>query len=1061
MKTRHSLLLACSAFAAILFPQVASAATITVLNLNNAGADSLRAAITTANGNADASNTINFDPGLTGVIQLGSALPTITKNLTISAPALSITISGDGNRIFNINSPGNNQTVTISGLNLTGANVNATDGGAILVSTGDTLNLNDSAVFNNRATTIIVGGSGGGLLNDGGTVNLVNVTFNGNTAGNDGGAIRQNSGTMTLNNVTVAGNSASDDGGGISNGGGTVTLSNSILGGNSNTGGNSPDCAGALTSADFNLIQSTLGCTVTLGANDISGQNPLLGPIQNNGGTTFTMALLNGSPAIDTADNGTCAVTDQRGVARPQGTNCDMGAFELELGGSSTDADVSVSGNVNPSQGIPGGILHYTIDVENAGQGSATNVRLTTIISGEVINVVENPIVFGCTTTVINPQATEVECELGTILAGGTATVEIDAEIADTGLISASYTALSLTTLDPDLTNNSASSDSYVAGGGSGAITAPVANPFDFGPVDVLETSAVQTFTLEEQDGFDMRVFSVTVSDQQNFTIVDDNCTGLVLNSAGTAGCDVDVVFNPTTNGPFSAEVIFATDATNTLNGQFTWPIEGTGIINPVVSVNPAGPIDFGQIGVGQTSLAQVVQLTNTGTTDLTMNADAEIDPLSNLDFSVVSTTCLSGTVLGAHEDCVTLVVYSPSVVGVASPSGSLVFDTDAGPASVTLDGEGILGPAMSIVPDPMNFPDQLVGTTSEARLVEVRSVGTAPLTNISVSALATGTNFAVLQDNCDGQDLAVGASCMLQVTFTPDDAILFNDSLDISADNVSTETVDFSGTGIQSAISSSGSGAFGSVNVGSQGGPNTITLTNTSTTASLNIGNLQQVGANPNQFAVANDNCSNAVLAPSPGPGNTCTFQALFLPRTGGSFTDSVLVPNDSATPNFTVALSGTGAVPGVALAQFSPTVLDYDLTLPETGSATEAQTVTITNIGTSNLTITSLSLGGTDAGAFSQTNNCDGQTLASGDSCTATVTFSSSVVGDFNATLLVASNSSGTPFLVLLGSARSDATGGGGCSLGAAQGRLPGTVFAVFGLALAGAATLRRRAR
>lgn len=1055
MKTRRSLVLACAAFAALFSSNFAQAATITVLNLNNAGADSLRAAITTANGNADASNTINFDPGLTGVIVLGSALPTITKNLTISAPALSITISGDGNRIFNVNSPGNNQTVAISGLNLTGAVVTATDGGAITVDTGDTLNLTDMALFNNRANTLIVGGSGGALLNNGGTVNIANATFNGNVAGNDGGAIRQNGGTMTLNNVTIAGNSASDDGGGISIGGGTVTVSNSILGGNSNNGGNSPDCSGALTSADFNLIQSTLGCTVTLGANDITGQNPLLGPIQNNGGTTSTMALLVGSPALDTGDNGTCEATDQRGVARPQGMNCDMGAYEFQIGGSPTDADLSISGNITPSVVSVGDTLNFEVDVVNAGPGVATNVRVTVLISGAITNVV----VGGCTVTTINPLATSVQCDL----LGSVAllqSIQFTADAADTGVISASYTVLGLTSIDPDLTNNTGSSAAFVPGGGSGAITAPVANPFDFGPVDVLETSAVQTFTLEEQNGFDMRVFSVTLSDQQNFTIVDDNCTGLILNSGGTSSCDVDVVFNPMTNGPFSGEVIFATDATNTSNGQFTWPIEGDGIINPVVSVNPAGPIDFGQIGVGQSSQAQVVQLTNTGTTDLTMNADAEIDPLSNLDFSVVSTTCLSGTVLSAHEDCVALVVYTPSSLGVASPSGSLVFDTDAGLASVTLDGEGILGPAMSIVPDPMSFPDQLVGSTSEARLVEVRSVGTAPLTNISVSSLATGTNFAVLQDNCDGQDLAVGASCMLQVTFTPDDAILFNDSLDISADNVATETVDFSGTGIQSAISSSGSGAFGSVNVGAQGGPNTITLTNTSTTASLNLGNLQQVGANPNQFAIANDNCSNAVLAPSPGPGNTCTFQALFLPTSGGSFTDSVLVPNDSATPNFAVALSGTGAVPGVALAQFSPTVLDYDLTLPETGSASEAQTVTITNIGTSNLTITSLSLGGTDAGAFSQTNNCDGQTLASGDSCTATVTFSSSVVGDFNATLLVASNSSGTPFLVLLGSARSDATGGG-CSLGAAPGRLPGAAFALFGLALAGAATLRRRVR
>ena len=71
-----------------------------------------------------------------------------------------------------------------------------------------------------------------------------------------------------------------------------------------------------------------------MGSRDALGRiflDPLLGPLQDNGGPTFTHALLPGSPAIDHIPAENCEVTtDQRGVARPQGAACDIGAYELE-----------------------------------------------------------------------------------------------------------------------------------------------------------------------------------------------------------------------------------------------------------------------------------------------------------------------------------------------------------------------------------------------------------------------------------------------------------------------------------------------------------------------------------------------------------------------------------------------------------------------------------------------------------------------------------------------------------------------------------------------------------
>lgn len=113
-----------------------------------------------------------------------------------------------------------------------------------------------------------------------------------------------------------------------------MVLQNSIL--VNNKGGN---CHGTITSRGYNL-SSDLSCSFD-GAGDLSDTNPDLGPLQNNGGPTDTMALLPGSPAIDSGNPAGCADgqghrlnTDQRGKPRPDkedtGRRCDVGAYESQ-----------------------------------------------------------------------------------------------------------------------------------------------------------------------------------------------------------------------------------------------------------------------------------------------------------------------------------------------------------------------------------------------------------------------------------------------------------------------------------------------------------------------------------------------------------------------------------------------------------------------------------------------------------------------------------------------------------------------------------------------------------
>lgn len=194
--------------------------------------------------------------------------------------------------------------------------------GAPANNSGAIVTLNRSTISDNYADL------GGGIRVIGALeVTLINSTLSGNEATFTGGGI-YSSRPITLINSTISGNSASDGGGIYNDSTGEVTVSNSLVA--NSVGG---DCAGtgSWNTGDYPNLDSDGSCpgfTITA--------DPLLGPLQDNGGPTWTHALLEGSPALDAADNAVCAASpvnsaDQRGVYRPQGLACDIGAFELEV----------------------------------------------------------------------------------------------------------------------------------------------------------------------------------------------------------------------------------------------------------------------------------------------------------------------------------------------------------------------------------------------------------------------------------------------------------------------------------------------------------------------------------------------------------------------------------------------------------------------------------------------------------------------------------------------------------------------------------------------------------
>ena len=300
------------------------------------------------------------------------------------------------------------------------------------------------------------------------------------------------------------------------------------------------------------------------------------------------------------------------------------------------------------------------------------------------------------------------------------------------------------------------------------------------------------------------------------------------------------------------------------------------------------------------------------------------------------------------------------------------------------------------------------MGSSSGAQTFTVSNTGTAGLVIGTITF--TGSNpsqFGKQNDNCSGQTVAPSGSCTVQAVFSPTSAGGMNASLSIPS-NAPTVNVPLSGTGtvpISSVFPTSFN--FGAVIVGSSSGAQTFTVSNTGT-ANLVIGTITFTGTDPSQFSKQIDNCSGQTVAPS----GSCTVQAVFSPTSAGGKNASLSIPSNAPTVN--VPLSGTGTVPGSGVSPSS-----YNFGAVVVGSPSVTKTFTITNTGTANLVIGTITLTGTNADQFSipvANDNCSSQTIAPSGSCTVEAKFSPSSVGLKNANLSLPSNAPGSPTLVPL---------------------------------------------
>ena len=289
-----------------------------------------------------------------GILNLTTSSTSV--NLTVRNCTLRNNSAEDGGGIVSYSGFNGTATAIVSNTTMTGNSADFGRGGAIhndspVVGGNATLTVSNCTINNNSAHF-----SGGGIGNTAGNLQISNCTLSANSANSYGGGVytEYDEAAVHISNCTLSGNSAAVHGGGIySQDAATETVGNTILKTGA-SGENIYNSGGQLVSQGYNLSNDNGGGYLNHSGDQIN-TDPVLGPLQDNGGPTFTHALLPGSTAIDAGDpNFTPPPSfDQRGPGFDRVVNgrIDIGSFEVQSGGPTPTPTPTVTPSPTPTPG--------------------------------------------------------------------------------------------------------------------------------------------------------------------------------------------------------------------------------------------------------------------------------------------------------------------------------------------------------------------------------------------------------------------------------------------------------------------------------------------------------------------------------------------------------------------------------------------------------------------------------------------------------------------------------------------------------------------------------------
>lgn len=529
----------------------------------------------------------------------------------------------------------------------------------------------------------------------------------------------------------------------------------------------------------------------------------------------------------------------------------------------------------------------------------------------------------------------------------------------------------------------------------------------EFGAASTETVGGTRQFTI---NNLTSKALSLAINMPRQFALMGQACGALAPN----ASCNFTVAFLPLTNGDMTG-TIFAqgtpSDGSATLNGLAYLEGYGNGQAALEISGNiipGQNLLNFGQVSSGQSS-SQTVTLTNVGTGVLTIRRMT-----SQWPFLVSADTCT--TTLAVEASCTVTITYSPLNQVSGTPTsllpqantGSLVIESDSttGPDEIDLASSAVpvaVASASNAAPlvsfalseNSLSFPQTQVGDQAEPQTITLSNTGTVAL---HISAANAPADF-LLTNGC--ATVLPAASCTVVVSFAPqpgstDTRIgaleIFSDSSD------ALEFVSLYGDAPPNPLMlSPASLNFGSVEVGASAAL-PVQVTNSGATPAFFDG----LALDSTDYTATSD-CptSTGTLAPE----TSCTITVTFSPTTTGIKNASLGVSTSLSTLPIKLGLTGVGAQSNLTI---TPTSLNFgSIAL---GASTNLS-VKLANTGTAAITGLALSI----TGDYTVTTPCAVATLAPGASCTATITFAPSVVGERDGILTVAS-STGTPVQVPL---------------------------------------------
>jgi hypothetical protein len=464
---------------------------------------------------------------------------------------------------------------------------------------------------------------------------------------------------------------------------------------------------------------------------------------------------------------------------------------------------------------------------------------------------------------------------------------------------------------------------------------------------------------------------SISGANASSFTIGATNCPGASV--AVNATCDIPISFLPAATGLFTATLSVVDDA---WNGPSQFGLSGTGV-QAHATFAPTS-VSFPNTATGQ-SAGQTISVMSDGSASLDLSS-MTLSGSGAAAYTLGADTC-SGQQLPATIGCSVRVTFTPPAVG-SYPASLLVADDAAGsPQAISLTGNDLASNATAS-PSSLSFGGLRPGKAATPQTVTLTNDGNTTV-RVATATLSGDPSFSLAADTCSNATLALGATCTVQIGFTPATLGSLQATLSFGDDAAnSPQVVAVTGSGIQPAVSlSAASLAFGNQAVGLPSAGQSVVVTN-SGTDTLNIG-AAGVAA---PFGIVTDTCSNTAVA----PGSTCTIQVDFAPTATGPASGALSIPDDATGSPQSVALSGTGIYPH---ATASPSSINFG-SVPVGGRG--SQTATLTNDGSTVVHVGTTTLTGDQVFGLSA-DTCSGTTLSVGAACTVQVNFISTTAGAY----------------------------------------------------------------